>query len=87
MQATGGMVGKTFGEAAGDRGRTVVTIVYFSFGGGLVLQGMLIGLVSPPGVLVGVGGGLVTLTGLVRGSPRRARCTTPIGDPAPRSGL
>jgi putative ABC transport system permease protein len=68
MQATGGAVEKSLEEAAGSRARNIVAILFFAFGGGLLLLGILIGLVSPAGVLVGVVGGLFSFSGLVLGS-------------------
>jgi putative ABC transport system permease protein len=68
MQATGGAVEKSLDEASGNRRRNVVAIVLFAIGGALLVLGMVIGLVSPAGVLVGVVGGLLSFTGLVLGS-------------------
>lgn len=68
MQATGGAVEKSLDEATGNRRRNVVAVVLFAIGGALLLLGMVIGLVSPAGVLVGVLGGLLSFTGLVLGS-------------------
>ena len=68
IQATGGAVEKSLDEAAGNRGRNVVAVVFFAFGGALLVLGMLIGLVNPVGVLVGVVGGLFSFTGVVLGS-------------------
>ena len=68
IQATGGAVEKSLDEAVGNRGRNVVAVVFFAFGGALLVLGMLIGLVNPVGVLVGVVGGLFSFTGVVLGS-------------------
>ena len=68
IQATGGAVEKSLDEAAGNRGRNVVAVVFFAFGGALLVLGMLIGLVNPVGVLVGVVGGLFSFTGIMLGS-------------------
>ena len=69
IQATGGAIEKSFGEATASCRRSIVAIVFFAFGGGLLVLGMLIGLVNPVGVLVGVVGGLFSFTGVVLGSP------------------
>lgn len=68
IQATGGAVEKSLDEAAGNRGRNVVAVVFFVFGGTLLVLGMIIGMVNPVGVLVGVVGGLFSFTGVVLGS-------------------
>ena len=68
IQATGGAVEKSLDEAAGNRGRNVVAVVFFAFGGALLVLGMIIGMVNPVGVLVGVVGGLFSFTGVVLGS-------------------
>lgn len=68
MQATGGAVERSLYESAGGRKRAVVAVVFFAFGGVLLVLGMIIGLVSPFGVLVGVVGGMFSFTGLVLGS-------------------
>ena len=68
MQAIGGAIEKSLDQATASR-RSIVAIVFFAFGGGLLVLGMLIGLVNPAGVLVGVVGGLFSFTGVVLGSP------------------
>jgi len=68
MQATGGAVEMSLDEATGSRRRNVVAIVFFTFGGALLVLGMLGGLLSPAAVLVGVVGGLFSFTGLVLGA-------------------
>ena len=69
MQAIGGAIEKSLDQATASRRRSIVAIVFFAFGGGLLVLGMLIGLVNPAGVLVGVVGGLFSFTGVVLGSP------------------
>lgn len=68
MQATGGATERSLDEVKGSRGRNIVAIVFFVFGGSLLMLGMFVGLVNPAGVLVGVVGGLFSFTGLVLGS-------------------
>ena len=68
MQATGVAIEKNLDESSSARGRNVTAIVLFAVGGGLLVFGMLVGLISPVGVLIGVVGGLFSFTGLVLGS-------------------
>ena len=65
MQATGCAVERSPDEARGSRVRNIVAITFFAFGSVLLVLGMLLGLVSPVGVLVGVVGGLFSFTGFV----------------------
>jgi putative ABC transport system permease protein len=68
IQATGCAVERSPDEARGSRVRNIVAIVFFAFGGILLVLGMLLGLVSPAGVVVGVLGGLFSFTGFVLGA-------------------
>ena len=68
MQATGCAVERSPDEARGSRVRNIVAITFFAFGSVLLVLGMLLGLVSPVGVLVGVVGGLFSFTGFVLGA-------------------
>ena len=68
MQATGVAIEMSREEAGGRRGRNVVAITLFATGIGFLVLGMLVGLVSPLGVLIGVVGGLLSFTGLVLGA-------------------
>ena len=68
MQAIGGAIEKSLDETTASRRRSFVAVVFFAFGGALLVLGMLIGLVNPVGVLVGVVGGLFSFTGVVLGS-------------------
>lgn len=68
MQATGAATAASYEEAAGHRARNAVAITQFATGTALLALGMLVGLVSPLGVLVGVGGGILSFTGLVIGA-------------------
>ena len=68
VQATGAAQEARAEEAAGHRGRNVAAIVLFAFGTVLLAGGVLVGLISPAGVLIGVVGGILSFTGLVLGS-------------------
>ena len=68
IKATGCAVERSSEEARGSRTRNIVAVVFFAFGGVLLVLAMLVGLVSPAGVLVGVVGGLFSFTGLVLGA-------------------
>ncbi|MET4782296.1 FtsX-like permease family protein [Glaciihabitans sp. UYNi722] len=68
MQATGVAIEMSREESGGRRGRNAVAIALFAVGIGFLVLGMLVGLVSPLGVLVGVVGGLLSFTGLVLGA-------------------
>ncbi len=68
MQATGNAVEEGFETAVARKGRTAVAITLFVIGVALLVLGMLVGLLTPLGVLVGVVGGLLSFTGLVLGA-------------------
>lgn len=68
MQATGAAQEASLDEAAGNRKRNGTAITLFVIGGILLVLGMLLGLVSPFGVLIGVVGGIFSFTGLVLGA-------------------
>ena len=68
MQATGAAQEHTFEEVAGRRGRNAFAIVLFVLGTGLLALGILVGLVSPFGVMIGLVGGVLSFTGLVLGA-------------------
>jgi putative ABC transport system permease protein len=68
MAATGNAVESGFEEVAARRGRRAVAMTLFLVGVALLILGMLVGLVTPLGVLVGVIGGLLSFTGLVLGA-------------------
>ncbi|WP_394769898.1 FtsX-like permease family protein [Lacisediminihabitans sp.] len=68
IQATGVAVEHSREEVSGRRGRNIMAIVLFSVGAGLLGLGVLLGLVSPVGVLVGLAGGILSFTGLVIGA-------------------
>ena len=68
MQATGAALEESRDEAAGHRGRNRLAVVLFVFGTGLLVLAVIVGLVSPIGVLVGVFGGIISFTGLILGA-------------------
>lgn len=68
MQATGNAVEAGFESAVARKGRTAVAVTLFIVGLALLVLGMLVGLVTPLGVLVGVVGGVLSFTGLVLGA-------------------
>lgn len=68
LQALGGAVEQTRESLAGRRGRNATAIVLFGVGGALLALGIVVGLVSPLGVVVAFFGGLLSFTGLVLGS-------------------
>jgi putative ABC transport system permease protein len=68
MQATGNAVEVGFETVAAHRGRRAVAITLFAVGLALLVLGMLVGLVTPLGVLIGVVGGLLSFSGLVLGA-------------------
>lgn len=68
LQAIGGSQPLSNEELRARPGRKAVAIVLMSIGGALLVLGMLVGLVSPFGVLIGVLGGVLSFTGLVLGA-------------------
>ncbi len=68
MQATGAAVESSLAEVASHRGRNAVAITLFVLGMGFLGLGILVGLVSPFGVLIGLVGGILSFTGLVMGA-------------------
>jgi putative ABC transport system permease protein len=68
IEATGVAVERSREETNARRGRNAVAIVLFLVGIGFMVLGMLAGLVTPLGVLIGVVGGLLSFTGLVLGA-------------------
>ena len=55
-------------ELGGRRGRNVTALVFFVLGTALLVLGVVLGLVSPFGVLIGLVGGIVSFTGIVLGA-------------------
>jgi putative ABC transport system permease protein len=68
MQATGNAVEAGFGSALARKGRNTLALILFVVGMAFLVLGMLVGLVTPLGVLIGVVGGLLSFTGLVLGA-------------------
>lgn len=68
MQATGAAQEASLEEAAGHRRRNGFAVTLFIIGMVLLVIGVLIGLASPLGVLVGVVGGILSFTGVILGS-------------------
>ena len=68
MEATGAAVERTVDETRSLRGRRTSATVLFFVGIGLLVLGMLVGLVTPLGVLIGVVGGIVSFSGVVLGA-------------------
>ncbi|WP_442928260.1 FtsX-like permease family protein [Microbacterium sp. USHLN186] len=69
LQALSGSVERTHAEEAGRRGKHVVALVLIAVGVVLLAGGVLLGLLSPLGVVVAFFGGLFSFTGLVTASP------------------
>ena len=55
-------------ELGGRRGRNVTALVFVVLGTALLVLGVVLGLVSPFGVLIGLVGGIVSFTGIVLGA-------------------
>ena len=68
MQATGAAVEASREEVAARTGRNVAAVVLFASGMGLLVLGILAGLVSPAGVLIGMVGGVLSFSGVVLGA-------------------
>lgn len=68
LQALGGSVETAHAEIAGRRGRHVGALVLLILGAALLALGILVGLVSPLGVVVAFLGGMLSFTGLALGS-------------------
>ncbi|GAA3864779.1 hypothetical protein GCM10022381_05750 [Leifsonia kafniensis] len=68
MQAIGASAERSVDEGRRQRGRNASAIALMSVGVLLLLGGVVLGLVSPLGVLVGLLGGLLSFSGLVLGA-------------------
>ncbi|CAN5480280.1 hypothetical protein BH10ACT7_BH10ACT7_32120 [soil metagenome] len=68
MQAIGAAHEQSAEKVARRRGRNAASVVFFVVGMGLLVLGILAGLVTPAGVLIGVVGGMLSFTGVVLGS-------------------
>ncbi|MFD5224587.1 FtsX-like permease family protein [Microbacterium sp. NPDC058342] len=65
LQALGGSVERTHGEVAGHRGRHVAALTLIVVGIALLAAGVVVGLITPLGVVIAFFGGLFSFTGLV----------------------
>jgi len=78
IQATGAAAEPSREQTLARPRRTVLAIILFVLGFGLLAAGIAVGLVSSVGVLVGVVGGILSFTGLVQGAhlvmPPALRC-------------
>lgn len=68
MQATGAAQELSREEVVSRRGRNAFAITLFVLGTGFLVLGIVAGLVSPFGVLIGLVGGVLSFTGLVLGA-------------------
>lgn len=68
MQAIGAAQELSLEEVTGRRGRNAAAITLFVLGVSLLILGVVVGLVTPFGVLIGLVGGLVSFSGLVLGA-------------------
>jgi putative ABC transport system permease protein len=68
MQATGAAVESSAEELGTHRGRSAVAVTIFVIGWMLLGLGILAGLVTPAGVLIGLVGGVFSFSGLVLGA-------------------
>nr|WP_308015762.1 FtsX-like permease family protein [Microbacterium sp. cx-59] len=68
LQALAGSVERTHEAVGGRRGRNVVALALLIVGVALLALGILAGLLSPLGVVIAFGGGLLSFTGLILGS-------------------
>ncbi|TPW70793.1 FtsX-like permease family protein [Schumannella sp. 10F1B-5-1] len=68
LQAIGGAQEAGREELVRRPARTVVAIVLFALGTGILLLGVAVGLVSPFGVLIGIFGGILSFSGLIAGA-------------------
>ncbi|MCU1406129.1 MAG: transporter permease [Glaciihabitans sp.] len=68
IQATGAAQERSSEQVRARTGRNIVAIVLFSLGIIIMLLGVFVGLGSPFGVLIAMGGGVMSFTGLVLGA-------------------
>jgi len=68
LQALGGAAPRSRADLAASRGRTVVTIVLGVAGLALLALGVVVGLVTPLGVVIAFGGGILSFTALALGA-------------------
>lgn len=65
MEATGAAQESSLDDTTHRTGRNVAGLVLFVIGDAILVLGMLVGLVTPAGVLIGVVGGILSFTGVV----------------------
>ena len=68
LEALGGSVERTHSDLARRPVRNAVAVSLFAGGGALLALGIAVGLVTPLGVVVAFGGGLLSFTGLALGA-------------------
>lgn len=68
MQATGAAVEASREEVVSQRGRNAVAITLFVVGISVLGLGVLAGLITPAGVLIGIVGGVLSFSGIVLGA-------------------
>ena len=68
LQALGGSVETSHAELAGRKGRNTAAIALLITGGALLALGIVVGLVTPLGVIIAFVGGVLSFTGLALGS-------------------
>lgn len=68
LEALGGSVERTHSDLVRRPGRNVAAIALFVSGGALLAVGVAVGLISPLGVVIAFGGGLLSFTGLALGA-------------------
>lgn len=68
IQATGAAQERSVDELGRHRVRTGISVTLFVIGTALLVLGMLVGLVSPLGVLIAVVGGILSFTGVALGA-------------------
>jgi putative ABC transport system permease protein len=68
MQAIGAAQEMSREETVRRSGRNAMAIILFALGIALLILGVVVGLVTPAGVLVGLAGGLLSFSGLVLGA-------------------
>ncbi|HTN55097.1 MAG TPA: ABC transporter permease [Microbacterium sp.] len=68
LQALGGSVERTHDEVSGRIGRNVGALVLLISGAALLFLGVVVGLITPLGVIVAFVGGVLSFTGIVSGA-------------------
>ncbi|GAB3295858.1 ABC transporter permease [Pseudoclavibacter terrae] len=69
IAATSSTAEPTMQELRAGRGRSVTAVILIVLGVAMLVGGVFLGLASPTGVLVSVGGGMLSFVGVVIGSP------------------